>query len=114
MPGTIDAKLASLGITLPTPAAPIANYVGVVRSGNLLFVSGQICFDAEGKLIAKGKLGAGVSVEQGAAAARGCGINLLAQVKAAVGDLDKITRVVRLGGFINSATRAATRVPPSA
>jgi enamine deaminase RidA (YjgF/YER057c/UK114 family) len=103
MPGTIDAKLASLGITLPTPAAPIANYVGVVRSGNLLFVSGQICFDAEGKLIAKGKLGAGVSVEQGAAAARGCGINLLAQVKAAVGDLDKITRVVRLGGFINSA-----------
>jgi enamine deaminase RidA (YjgF/YER057c/UK114 family) len=66
-------------------------------------ISGQICFDAEGKLIAKGKLGAGVTVEQGTAAARGCAINLLAQVKAALGDLDKVVRVVRLGGFINSA-----------
>lgn len=103
MAGTIEQKLATQGIVLPQPAAPVANYVGFVRSGNLLFVSGQICFDAQGKLIAKGKLGAGVSLEQGAAAARGCGINLLAQVKAAVGDLDKVTRVVRLGGFINSA-----------
>jgi len=103
MAGTIEAKLTSLGITLPAPAAPVANYVGFVRSGNLLFVSGQVCFDAQGKLIAKGKLGAGVSVEQGAAAARGCGINLLAQVKAAIGDLDKVVRVVRLGGFVNSA-----------
>jgi enamine deaminase RidA (YjgF/YER057c/UK114 family) len=103
MAGTIEAKLTSLGIALPAPAAPVANYVGFVRSGNLLFVSGQVCFDAQGKLIAKGKLGAGVSVEQGAAAARGCGINLLAQVKAAIGDLDKVVRVVRLGGFVNSA-----------
>jgi len=103
MAGTIEAKLTSLGITLPAPAAPVANYVGFVRSGNLLFVSGQVCFDAQGKLIAKGKLGAGISVEQGAAAARGCGINLLAQVKAAIGDLDKVVRVVRLGGFVNSA-----------
>ena len=103
MAGTIEAKLTSLGIALPAPAAPVANYVGFVRSGNLLFVSGQVCFDAQGKLIAKGKLGTGVSVEQGAAAARGCGINLLAQVKAAIGDLDKVVRVVRLGGFVNSA-----------
>jgi len=103
MPGTIEAMLNSLGIALPAPAAPVANYVGFVRSGNLLFVSGQVCFDAQGKLIAKGKLGAGVSVEQGAQAARGCGINLLAQVKAAIGDLDKVVRVVRLGGFVNSA-----------
>jgi enamine deaminase RidA (YjgF/YER057c/UK114 family) len=103
MPGTIEAKLNSLGIALPAPAAPVANYVGFVRSGNLLFVSGQVCFDAQGKLISKGKLGAGVSVEQGAQAARGCGINLLAQVKAAIGDLDKVVRVVRLGGFVNSA-----------
>jgi enamine deaminase RidA (YjgF/YER057c/UK114 family) len=88
---------------LPAPKAPVANYVPFVRSGNLLFVSGQVCLDAEGKLIAKGKLGAGVSIEDGAAAARGCGINLLAQVKAAVGDLDKVVRVVRLGGFVNSA-----------
>ncbi|MEO6380686.1 MAG: RidA family protein [Nitrobacter sp.] len=103
MAGTIEQKLAAQGITLPEPASPVANYVGFVRTGNLLFVSGQICFDAEGKLIAKGKLGAGVTVEQGSAAARGCAINLLAQIKAALGDLDKVVRVVRLGGFVNSA-----------
>jgi enamine deaminase RidA (YjgF/YER057c/UK114 family) len=103
MAGTVEQNLAAQGIVLPAPKAPVANYVPFVRSGNLLFVSGQVCFDAEGKLIAKGKLGGGVSVEQGAAAARGCGINLLAQVKAAIGDLDKVVRVVRLGGFVNSA-----------
>ena len=73
MAGTVEQKLAAQGITLHEPAAPVANYVGFVRTGNLLFVSGQICFNAEGKLIAKGKLGAGVTVEQGNAAARGCG-----------------------------------------
>jgi enamine deaminase RidA (YjgF/YER057c/UK114 family) len=103
MAGAIEQKLESLGIKLHTAPTPVANYVGFVRTGNLLFVSGQVCFDAEGKLIAKGKLGGGVSIEQGQAAARGCGINLLAQVKAALGDLDKVVRVVRLGGFINSA-----------
>jgi enamine deaminase RidA (YjgF/YER057c/UK114 family) len=92
-----------MGINLHEAPTPVANYVGFVRTGNLLFVSGQVCFDAQGKLIAKGKLGAGVSIEQGQAAARGCGINLLAQIKAALGDLDKVVRVVRLGGFINSA-----------
>ena len=103
MAGTIEQKLASLGINLHAAPAPVANYVGFVRTGNLLFISGQLCSDSSGKLIAKGKLGAGVSIEQGQAAARGCGINLLAQVKAALGDLDKVVRVVRLGGFINSA-----------
>jgi enamine deaminase RidA (YjgF/YER057c/UK114 family) len=103
MAGAIEQKLASLGISLHEAPSPVANYVGFVRTGNLLFVSGQVCFDPQGKLIAKGKLGAGVSIEQGQAAARGCGINLLAQVKAALGDLDKVVRVVRLGGFINSA-----------
>jgi enamine deaminase RidA (YjgF/YER057c/UK114 family) len=103
MAGTIEQKLASQGIVLNQPVAPVANYVGFVRSGNLLFVSGQICVNAEGKLIAKGKLGAGVTTEQGNAAAHGCAINLLAQVKAAIGDLDKVVRVVRLGGFVNSA-----------
>jgi enamine deaminase RidA (YjgF/YER057c/UK114 family) len=88
MSGAIDKKLEELGITLPTPAAPVANYVGFVRSGRLLFVSG--------------KLGGGVSVEQGQAAARACAVNLLAQLQAALGDLDKVVRVVRLGGFINS------------
>jgi enamine deaminase RidA (YjgF/YER057c/UK114 family) len=103
MAGAIEQKLASMGINLHEAPMPVANYVGFVRTGNLLFVSGQVCFDPQGKLIAKGKLGAGVSIEQGQAAARGCGINLLAQIKAALGDLDKVVRVVRLGGFINSA-----------
>ena len=103
MAGTIEQKLAAQGVILHEPASTVANYVGFVRTGNLLFVSGQVCVDAEGKLIAKGKLGAGVTVEQGNAAARGCAINLLAQIKAALGDLDKVVRVVRLGGFVNSA-----------
>ncbi|MBW7965849.1 RidA family protein [Bradyrhizobium sp. BR 10261] len=103
MAGTVEQKLAEQGIKLHEAPSPVANYVPFVRTGNLLFVSGQVCFDPSGKLIAKGKLGAGVSIEDGAAAARGCAVNLLAQVKAALGDLDKVTRVVRLGGFINSA-----------
>jgi enamine deaminase RidA (YjgF/YER057c/UK114 family) len=103
MAGTVEQKLAAQGIVLHEPPSPVANYVGFVRTGNLLFVSGQVCFDPDGKLIAKGKLGAGVTVEQGNSAARGCGINLLAQIKAALGDLDKVVRVVRLGGFVNSA-----------
>lgn len=103
MAGTVEKKLAELGITLPTPAAPIANYVPFVRTGNFMVVSGQLCFDAEGQLVAKGKLGGGVSIEDGAKAARACAINLLAHLKSALGDLDKVARVVRLGGFINSA-----------
>jgi enamine deaminase RidA (YjgF/YER057c/UK114 family) len=103
MAGSVEQKLTAEGIVLPEPVAPVANYVGFVRTGNLLFVSGQVCFDGQGKLIAKGKLGAGVTTEQGAAAARGCAINLIAQVKAALGDLDKVVRVVRIGGFVNSA-----------
>jgi enamine deaminase RidA (YjgF/YER057c/UK114 family) len=102
MAGAVDKKLSELGIVLPTPATPVANYIPFVRVGALLFVSGQICFDGGGKLVAKGKLGAGVSLEDGQKAARACGINVLAQVKAALGDLDKIKQVVRLGGFINS------------
>jgi enamine deaminase RidA (YjgF/YER057c/UK114 family) len=101
MAGTIDKKLQELNIVLPTPAAPVANYVGFVRSERLLFVSGQICL-ADGALVATGKLGGTVSVAQGQAAARACAINVLAQVKAALGDLDKVVRVVRLGGFVNA------------
>ncbi|RJF78961.1 RidA family protein [Rhodopseudomonas palustris] len=102
MAGAIEQKLSAQGIVLPEPTSPVANYVGFVRTGNLLVVSGQICFDTDGKLVAKGKLGANVSIEDGNAAARACAINLLAQLKAALGDLDKVVRVVRLGGFINS------------
>jgi enamine deaminase RidA (YjgF/YER057c/UK114 family) len=101
MPGTVEKKLAELGIVLHTAASPVANYVGFVRTGNFLVVSGQLCLDAEGKLIAKGKLGGEVSIEDGQRAARACAVNLLVQLKAALGDLDKVTRVVRLGGFIN-------------
>ena len=103
MTGTVERKIESLGITLPTPAKPIANYVPFVRTGNLIVVSGQVCFGSDGQLAAKGQLGAGVSVEAGQAAARACGVNLLAQLKGALGDLDKVVRVVRLGGFISSA-----------
>jgi enamine deaminase RidA (YjgF/YER057c/UK114 family) len=102
MAGTVDSKLKELGIALKEPPKPIANYVPFVRSGNLLTVSGQLCFDGDGKLVAKGQLGGGVSIEDGQKAARACAISLLAQVKAALRDLDKVTRVVRLGGFINS------------
>jgi enamine deaminase RidA (YjgF/YER057c/UK114 family) len=103
MAGTVEKKLAELGIVLPTPATPVANYIPFVRVGALLFVSGQICLDASGKLVAKGKLGDGVSVEDGQKAARACAVNVLAQVKAALGDLDKVKQVARLGGFVNSS-----------
>jgi len=103
MSGTAEKALAALGITLPSPTSPVANYVAVVRSGNQLVVSGQLCFGPNGKLVATGQLGGNVSLEDGQKAARACAINLLAQVKAALSDLDKVTRVVRLGGFINSA-----------
>jgi enamine deaminase RidA (YjgF/YER057c/UK114 family) len=102
MAGMIESKLTELGLTLPALAAPIANYVGFVRTGDLLFVSGQLCLGADGKLVAKGKLGAEVSIEDGQKAARACAVNLLAQIKAAVGDLDRVVRIVRLGGFISS------------
>ena len=103
MAGSAENKLRELGVSLPNPPAPIANYVPFVRTGNLLTVSGQLCFGADGKLVAKGQLGGAVSIEDGQKAARACAINLLAQVKVAIGDLDKVVRVVRLGGFINSA-----------
>jgi enamine deaminase RidA (YjgF/YER057c/UK114 family) len=103
MAGTVEKRLAELGIVLPEPVAPVANYVPFVCTGNFLVVSGQLCLDTEGKLVAKGQLGGGVSIDEGIKAARACAINILAQLKGALGDLDKIARVVRLGGFINSA-----------
>ena len=102
MPGKIDQRLAELKLELPNPASPMANYVPAVRSGNLLFLSGQICqWNGERRFV--GKLGRDFTVEQGQEAARLCGLNLLAQAKAALGgDLDRIVRCVRLGGFVNS------------
>lgn len=100
MSGRIDAKLRELGIVLPTPTVPVANYVPFVRAGDLVVVSGQLPM-MDGKLAAAGKLGEAVSIEQGQQAARLCFINVLAHMKAACdGDLDRVAQVVRLGGFI--------------
>jgi enamine deaminase RidA (YjgF/YER057c/UK114 family) len=96
----IDARLSELGITLPNPPAPVASYVPFVQSGNLVYISGQVSRAPDSDHL--GKLGGGVSLEAGQAAARVCGLNLLAQLKAACGgDLDKVVRVVKLNGFIN-------------
>ncbi|MEO1111151.1 MAG: RidA family protein [Pseudomonadota bacterium] len=97
----IETRLSDLGITLPDAAAPAANYVPFVRTGNQLFISGQLPMEA-GKLTFTGKLGGGVSVDDGKAAAKACAINLLAQAKAATGDLDKVVRLVKIVGFVNS------------
>lgn len=108
----IEQHLNELGITLPAAPAPAANYVPYVRSGNLVFIAGQVCFGPDGKLADehKGKLGAEVSEEMGRDAARTCAINVLSQVKAATGDLDQVVRCVRLGGFIN-VTPEYTAIP---
>jgi enamine deaminase RidA (YjgF/YER057c/UK114 family) len=101
MPRTIEARLAEMGVTLPDAPAPAANYVPWVISGDLVIVSGQISI-WDGQLIT-GKLGADMDVAAGQAAARVCAINLLAQVRAACGgDLDRLDRVIRLGGFVNA------------
>jgi len=99
--GEFESKLAGMGVTLPEAPAPAANYVPFVQSGNLLHVSGQISKD--GDTLITGKLGADMDVAGGQAAAKVCAIALLAQVKAACGgDLDRLVRVVKLGGFVNS------------
>jgi enamine deaminase RidA (YjgF/YER057c/UK114 family) len=101
MTGRVEAKLRDLGINLPTPPAPVASYVPTVTSGNLLFVSGQITSAPEG-LKFVGVVGRDMKVEDGKAAARLCAINVLAQVKAACGDLDRVKRVVKLSVFVNA------------
>jgi enamine deaminase RidA (YjgF/YER057c/UK114 family) len=98
---SIDQRLAELGITLPQPAAPVAAYVPAVEQSGLLHISGQISFADDGSLI-KGRLGDDLEVEQGTAAARRCGIMLLAQMKAALGSLDRVERIVKLGVFVSS------------
>ena len=99
MAGRIEQRLAELGITLPTPAAPIANYVPYTIAGSLLVVSGQIPL-RDGAVAYVGKVSADVSLDDGREAARLCFINLMAQMKAATGDLDRVKCVLRLGGFI--------------
>ena len=97
----IEKRLAALGIVLPTPVAPVANYVPYVVTGNLVFISGQVSITPDGLIT--GKLGADVSLERGVEAAHACGVNLIAQLREACGgDLDRVRRVVKLGGFVNS------------
>ena len=101
--GQIDKRLAELGISLPVAAKTVANYVPWVRTGNLVFISGQGPVE-DGKVVYPGCLGVDVSLEEGAKSARLCGINVLAQLKDAVGgDLDRVKRVVKLVGFVNAA-----------
>lgn len=102
MVDTIEARLAAEGITLPAAAAPAANYVPFIRTGNLLFTSGQLPL-SDGKLVATGLLGRDLDTEAGKLAARACAINILAQIKAATGDLEKIVRIVKITVFVASA-----------
>jgi enamine deaminase RidA (YjgF/YER057c/UK114 family) len=97
----IEDRLSALGIVLPQPAAPVANYVPFVRTGDLVHISGQVSNDAGGGI--RGVVGADVDLERGKAAARLCGINLIAQMKAACdGDLTRVARVVKLAGFVQA------------
>jgi len=101
MTGTIEARLAELGLTLPAAPNPVANYVPFSISGNLLFISGQISKAADGTVVT-GALGRDVSVETGQQAARHCALNILAQAKSALGSLDRIGQVLKLTGFVNA------------
>ncbi len=94
------SRLKALGITLPTPAAPQANYIATVTVGHLIFVSGQVSIGAGAKVV--GKVGRDLTIEEGRAGARVCAINLLAALNAALGDLDKVARMVKLTGFVNA------------
>lgn len=98
---SIDDKLKALGLELPPAPAPVANYVPTVICGNLLFISGQISKRGDGNLLV-GKLGDGVEVAAGREAARVCALNILAQAKAALGSLERVARIVKLTGFVNS------------
>ena len=101
MSGKFETRLAEIGIELPNPSTPAANYVPFVQVGDLVYISGQISMDANG--LVQGKLGDGLSLDDAYAAARLCGINLIAQVRAACdGDLDRLVRVVKLNGFVNA------------
>lgn len=103
MSGRIEARLAELGIVLPQASVPVANYVPAARTGDQLFISGQVPM-LDGKLHYIGKLGAGFELDDAVAAARLCALNIVAQAKAALdGDLDRVRRVVKLVGFVNSA-----------
>ena len=101
MAGRIDARLQELGIELPDAAAPAANYVPFAVTGNQLWVAGQVPF-WNGKIVHRGRVGDDATLEDGVTAARVCALNIIAQARSALGDLDRISRFIKLGGFVNA------------
>jgi enamine deaminase RidA (YjgF/YER057c/UK114 family) len=99
--GKIEDRLSALGLELPRPSAPAGSYVPYVRSGNLLFVSGQIPFRADGTVVT-GRVGVDITIDEAQAAARTAGLSLIAVAGSALPTLDDVTRVVRIGGFVNA------------
>lgn len=109
---SVEKRLKELGIDLPTPSAPVANYVSYVQTGNTLFIAGQTSVDADGTMIS-GRVGQDLDLETGQKAARRCGIRLIAQMKAACeGDLTRIKRVVKLGGFVCAMPESSGPIIP--
>ena len=106
MAGQVEKRLADAGVKLPVAAAPSGNYVPAVITGHLVFMAGQLP-NRDGQVAVKGKLGAGVTIEQGYEAAKICALNILAQLKAQIGDLDRVRRCVRVGGFVNGTPEFA-------
>jgi enamine deaminase RidA (YjgF/YER057c/UK114 family) len=102
MSQSISERLTAMGVTLPEAAAPAANYVPSIQCNGILYISGQLPMQ-DGKIVVTGTLGAGTEIADGQNAARLCAINILAQAKAALGDLERISQVIRLTGFVNSA-----------
>ncbi len=98
---SVSDRLKAAGVTLPDARPPVANYVPWVISGNLLFISGQVSITPDGLI--KGRLGEDMTLEDGQKAARACAVNLIAQMQAALGDLERVARIVKLGGFVNAA-----------
>lgn len=98
---SVSNRLKAAGVTLPDARPPVANYVPFAITGNLLFISGQVSITPEGLI--KGRLGEDMTLEQGQQAARACAINLITQMQSALGDLERVTRIVKLGGFVNAA-----------
>jgi len=100
MISSFEERVLELGIDLPVPPASVANYVATYRAGTLLVVSGQLCMDSSANLVARGRVEEDITIEEAVRAARTCGINVLAQVRSALGSLDQVKQIVRLGGFI--------------
>ncbi len=99
-----ETRLTELGIVLPPPPKPIGSYLTAVQTGNLLYLSGTTCYTGEGQWLYLGRVGAELSLEQGREAARQAGLNLLSVIRSTLGSLDRVVRVVKLNGYVNSAS----------